>query len=150
MRAHLNAYASAPPVRPVARGDVDLVHLVPISVRFAKNRTMAAFRGDPGDRERILLGAAAEGEGQRIANRDPRWQVDVVISLAGAGHDPVATFGQHTRAPRLYRLDGTGLTGSGSAESKGAEQEARDPDTKRHQPSPIECDVLNLRPPSRP
>jgi hypothetical protein len=136
-------------VCPVARGDVDLVHLVPVSVCLAENRAMAAFGGDPGNRERVLLGAAAEGEGQRIAHRDPRWQIYVLISLAGAGHHPIATLGQHTRASRLYRLDGTGLRRSRSAETKNGQQETLDPDTRWHQPSPIEHDMLNLRPPSR-
>jgi hypothetical protein len=123
--------------------------LVPISVCFAENRAMAAFGGDPGNRERVLLGAAAEGEGERIAHRDPRWQVYVVISLAGAGHDPVATLGEHTRASRLYRLDGIGLRGSAAAESKGDEQEARERNPKPHQASPAECDMLDLSSPSR-
>jgi hypothetical protein len=66
----------------------------------------------------------------------------VVIGPAGAGHDPTATFGQHTWAPRCYRLDGIGLISSSRAETAGSNQEARNPDTKWHRPSSIECDML--------
>src|ERR1700756_3860289 len=46
---------SAPLARPVARGDVDLVHLVPVSGRLAKDRAMMTIELDPRDREPVLL-----------------------------------------------------------------------------------------------
>jgi hypothetical protein len=61
----------------------------------------------------------------------------VVIGPAGAGHQPTATFGQHTCAPRYYRIGGIGLISSSRTETAGGDQEAGNPDTKRHQPSPI-------------
>ena len=66
---------------------------------------MLAFEVDPGAGEPKFFGVTAERDGDRIADRDPGWQADVVIGPAGAGHDPTATFGQHTWAPRCYRLD---------------------------------------------
>jgi hypothetical protein len=110
---------------------------VAISFGFAEDRAMLAFEVDPGDGEPKFFGVTAERDGDRIADRDPGWQADVVIGPAGAGHDPTATFGQHTWAPRCYRLDGIGLISSSRAETACGDQEARNPDTKRHQPSPI-------------
>ena len=132
---------SAPLVCPVTRGNVDLIQ-VAISFGFAEDRAMLAFEVDPGDGEPKFFGVTAERDGDRIADRDPGWQADVVIGPAGAGHDPTATFGQHTWAPRCYRLDGIGLISSSRAETASGNQEARNPDTKWHGPSPIECDML--------
>jgi hypothetical protein len=132
---------SASFVCPVTRGNVDLIQ-VAISFGFAENLAMLAFEVDPGDREPKFFGVTAERDGDRIADRDPRWQADVVIGPAGAGHNPTATFGQHTWAPRCYRLDGIGLICSSRAETASGNQEARNPDTKWHRPSPIECDML--------
>jgi hypothetical protein len=131
---------SAPLVCPVTRGNVDLIQ-VAISFGFAEDRAMLAFEVDPGDGEPKFFGVTAERDGDRIADRDPGWQADVVIGPAGAGHDPTATFGQHTWAPRCYRLDGIGLISSSRAETASGNQEARNPDTKWHRPS-IECDML--------
>ena len=113
-----------------------------ISFGFAEDRAMLALEVDPGDGEPKFFGVTAERDGDRVADRDPGWQADVVIGPAGAGHDPTATFGQHTWAPRCYRLDGIGLICSSRAETASGNQEARDPDTKWHRPSPIECDML--------
>jgi len=132
---------SAPLVCPVTRGNVDLIQ-VAISFGFAEDRAMLAFEVDPGDGEPKFFGVTAERDGDRIADRDPGWQADVVIGPTGADHDPTATFGQHTWAPRCYRLDGIGLISSSRAETTSGNQEARNPDTKWHRPSPIECDML--------
>jgi hypothetical protein len=86
---------SAPLVCPVTRGNVDLIQ-VAISFGFAEDRAMLAFEVDLGDEEPKFFGVTAEQDGDRIADRDPGWQADVVIGPAGAGHDPTATFGQHT------------------------------------------------------
>src|SRR5262249_6998294 len=72
----------------VARGDVDLVDLVPVSVGFAEDRAMTALMRDARDRERVFLPAAAESDGDRVADGDPRGQAYVVIRLTGAGHEP--------------------------------------------------------------
>jgi hypothetical protein len=114
---------SAPLVCPVTRGNVDLIQ-VAISFGFAEDRAMLAFEVDPGDGEPKFFGVTPERDGDRIADRDPGWQADVVIGPAGAGHDPTATFGQHTRAPRCYRLDSIALISSSRAETGGGYQEA--------------------------
>src|ERR1700730_16431435 len=134
---------SAPLVCPVTRGNVDPIQ-VAISFGFAEDRAMRAFEVDPGDGEPKFFGVTAERDGDRIADRDPGWQADVVIGPAGAGHEPAATFGQHTWAPRCYCLDGIGLISRSWAETARGDQEACNPDAKRHHPSPIECDMLNL------
>jgi hypothetical protein len=54
------------------------------------------------------------------------------------------TFGQYTWAPWCYRFYGIGLTGSDRAETARGDQKARNPDTKQHQSSLIECDILDL------
>jgi hypothetical protein len=119
---------------------------VAISFGFAEDRAMLALEVDPGDGEPKFFEVTAERDGDRIADRDPGWQADVVIGPAGAGHDPTATFGQHTWAPRCYRLDGIGLISSSRAETASGNQEARNPDTKWHRPSPIECDMFEVCP----
>src|SRR6516165_9715995 len=91
--------------RPVARGDVDLVHSAPIAAGFAEDRTVATLVGYAGDRKREFLRAAAECHGDRVTNRDPRRQIDVMIGFAGAGNEPAAALGQHPRAAGLDSLD---------------------------------------------
>jgi hypothetical protein len=44
----------------VTRGNVDLVHSVPISLGFAEDRAMLAFEVDPGDEEPEFFGVTAE------------------------------------------------------------------------------------------
>jgi hypothetical protein len=68
----------------------------------------------------------------------------VAIGPTGSGHEPTATFGQYTWAPWCYRFYGIGLTGSDRAETARGDQKARNPDTKQHQSSLIECDILDL------
>jgi hypothetical protein len=102
---------------------------------------MMTIELDPRDREPVLLWAAAECDGDRVADRDPRWQIDVVISPAGVGHEPVATFGENTWAARRNRLD---LARGGCSESKDKERDGRNPDAIGHQLLPIGNDVLNL------
>jgi hypothetical protein len=120
---------SAPLVCPVTRGNVDLIQ-VAISFGFAEDRAMLAFEVDPGDGEPKFFAVTAERDGDRIADRDPGWQADVVIGPAGAGHDPTATFGKHTWAPRCYRLDGIEVISGSRAETASGDQEARNPDAK--------------------
>jgi hypothetical protein len=83
---------------------------------------MAAFVRDPCDRERILLAAAAECDGDRVADRNPRRQGDVLIRFAGAGNEPLAAFGQLARATRLDSLDAIGLPTGGRADRSAGEQ----------------------------
>ena len=51
---------SAPLIRPITRGNVDLVHSVVISFSFAEDRAMLAFEVDPGDIEPKFFGVTAE------------------------------------------------------------------------------------------
>ena len=89
----LELICSASRTRPIARRDIDLVDLVPIAIRSVEDCAMEPFFGDPGNRERVFLGAAAECDGDRVTDRDLRRQVDVMISIAGVGNEPVAAFG---------------------------------------------------------
>src|SRR5215467_14784976 len=91
--------------RPVAWGDVDLVHSASIAAGFAEDRAVATLVGYAGDRKRVFLRAAAECHGDRVTNRHPRRQIDVVVSVAGAGNQPASALGQHARAAGLDSLD---------------------------------------------
>src|SRR5262249_48947579 len=128
----------------MARGDVDLVHPVPISGCLAKNCAAVALERDPSDEEPILLRMAPERDGNRVADRDPRWQTDVVMGPAGAGNKPIPTFGQHPGAMRMHRFDSIG---GGDAEADG-HHEACKPPQNCHQRSPLGNDMLSLTPPS--
>src|SRR5690348_7988793 len=88
----------------VAGGNIDLVHAVPIALRFAENCAMVPLQIDPGDRKRIFLGVAAKAKGNRIADRNTRRQADVMISIAGRDNKPVATFGQYSGSARCDGL----------------------------------------------
>src|ERR1700730_14398173 len=98
----------------MARGDVDLVHPVPIFVSLGKNRAAVALERNPSYKEPVLLQIAAERDGNCVADRDPRWQTDVVIGPAGAGNQPIPTFGQHPGAMRMHRFDSIGGGGGGT------------------------------------
>ena len=89
----------------VAGGNIDLVHAVPIALRFAENCAMVPLHIDPRYLKLIFLGVAAKAKGNRIADRDPRRQTDVLISPAGRGNKQIATFGQYSRSARCDGLD---------------------------------------------
>jgi hypothetical protein len=91
------------------RGDFDLVHGVPISASFAEDRATSPLMGYAGDRERVILRAAAERHGDCVTNCDPRRQIDVVIGVARVGNEPVAALGQNARAPWVDGLDAVSL-----------------------------------------
>jgi hypothetical protein len=55
----------------MAASDIDLVHLMPVPVRLAKDYTMAVLVRDPGDGKRVFLGTATETECDRFTDRDP-------------------------------------------------------------------------------
>ena len=61
-----------PPLSAIARRDVDLVHLVPVPVGLAEDRAMPPLEVDPGDRKNEFLRAAAERDGEFVADLDPR------------------------------------------------------------------------------
>ena len=105
------APASASLVSPVTRCNVDLVHSVAIPVGFAEERAVLAFEVDPGDVKPEFFGVTAERDGDRVAHRDPGRQADVMIGATGAGHDPTAAFGEHSRAPWYDRVDVISLRG---------------------------------------
>src|SRR5205814_8935853 len=90
---------------PRARGDVDLVHLVPVAVGFAEDRAMATFERDPRDKKLKLFRMTAERDGNCVADRDPRRQTDVAVRFAGAGNKPVAALGQLAWAAGLDGCD---------------------------------------------
>src|SRR5438132_14403964 len=96
-----------------------MVEPVSIFVRLAKNRAAVALDRDPSDKEPVFLQIAAEREGNRVADRDSRWQTDVVISPAGAGNKPIPTLGQHPGATRMHGLNGIG---GGAVEADGDHQ----------------------------
>src|SRR5947209_7275948 len=126
-KGSFEATGSARLARPVTRGDVDLVDLVSVSFGFAEDRAMAALEIDPCDGELVFLGAAAEGDGDRVADRDPSRQGDVLIRFAGAGYEPFAAFGQLARAARLDGLDTVRLPSGGRSDRSCGEQQARNP-----------------------
>ena len=90
--------SSASLVCGVAEGDIDPVHLVQIALSFAQYCAMVPLQVDPRHRKRIVLGVAAETERHLITDRDPGWQVDVLISVARRGDKPIATFSQYSEA----------------------------------------------------
>ena len=100
-----------------------------IPVGFAEERAMLAFEIDPGDVKPEFFGMTAERDGDRIAHRDLGRQADVVIGATGAGHDPAATFGEHSRAPWYDRVDVIGLSESLTERGCG-DQDASNPDRK--------------------
>jgi hypothetical protein len=102
---------------------------VAIPVGFAEEHAMLAFEVDPGDVKLEFFGVTAERDGDRIAHRDPGRQADVVIGATGAGHDPAATFGEHSRAPWYDRVDVIGLSESLTERGCG-DQDASNPDRK--------------------
>jgi hypothetical protein len=102
---------SAVLVCPETRRHVDLVHSVAIPVGFAEKRAMLAFEVDPGDVKPEFFGVTAERSGDGVAHCDPGRQTDVVIGATGAGHDPTAAFGEHSRATWYDRVDVIGLRG---------------------------------------
>src|SRR6266478_5233349 len=116
----------------------------PYSFSFGSDRKeygfFVALERNPSDKEPVLLPIAAERDENRVADRDPRWQTDVVIGPAGAGNKPIPTFGQHPGAMRMHRFDSVG---GGDAEADG-DHEARKPPTNCHQSSPSGNDMLNL------
>jgi|SRR5271166_6278230 len=69
----------------IARSDVDLVPVM-INFRPTEDLTMIAFERYLGNRKTIRLGAAAEGEGDCIANCNAVRQTDVMVGAEGAGH----------------------------------------------------------------
>src|SRR6516165_5835047 len=106
---------------------------------------MIALERDLDDQEIVFLGTAAEGKRDRVADGDAGWQADMVVMVARTAHEPVAAFGQHVRAAGLHRYDRVRLIGSGGqAETRGGDQKAGNPCTKRHQPSLFGSDMLNL------
>jgi hypothetical protein len=118
---------------------------VAIPVGFAEERAMLAFEVDPGDVKPEFFGVTAERDGYRIAHRDPGRQADVVIGATGAGHDPTAAFGEHPRAPWYDCVDVIGLRGGSRTERACGDQDARNADTKRHEPRQ-RCDRLECDP----
>ena len=100
---------------------------MPIAVCFAKNRALVALERNPGNEKPKLLGMAAERHGNRVADRNPRRQADVLIRIAGTGDEPVAALGQHARAAWLDGLNVVGLPRRGRADNRGGEQQARNP-----------------------
>src|SRR3984893_16660979 len=107
---------SAPLVCPVTRGNVDPIQ-VAISFGFAEDRAMLALEVDPGDGEPKFFEVTAERDGDRIADRDPGWQADVVIGPTGAGHGRVGMWRGGVRstmsvaAPFVWRcLSGSAMT----------------------------------------
>jgi hypothetical protein len=122
---------------------------VAIPVGFAEERAMLAFEVDPGDVKPEFFGVTAKRDGDRIAHRDPGRQADVVIGATGAGHDPTATFGEHSRSPWCDRVDVIGLRGSSRTERACGDQDARNPD-RSGMSLANDATYWNLIPPSRP
>jgi hypothetical protein len=124
-------------VCPVTRGDVDPVPAT-INFCFAEDLAVIPFERYPGDGEPVGLRVASEGEGDFIANRNPRWQGYLMIGSARAGHQPVQMFGQYTWAAWLDRTDCVGL--SRQAGTRNSNHEPGDPRAK-HIARPIDiCD----------
>ena len=119
-------------VCPVTRGDVELVPAM-INFSFAEDLAVILFERYPGDGEPVVLRVAAEGEGDCIANRNPRWQGYVMIGPARAGHQPIQMFGQYTRAAWLDRTDRVGL--SRRADTRSSNHEPGDPCAKHDRPA---------------
>ena len=118
----------------VAGGNIDLVHAVPIALRFAENCAMVPLHIDPRYLKLIFLGVAAKAKGNRIADRNPRRQADVLISPAGRGNKPIATFGQYSRSARCDGLDiaSLGFAETTGNDRDGDDRDGRDPHTITH------------------
>ena len=98
----------------MAPNDIDFVHSVTVALGFAENRAMLPLQIDPRDRKRVVLGAAAKAQGDRVADCDPGRQADMLIGLAGRGDEPTAALGQH---PQGVRYDGLDVLGRGPTET---------------------------------
>jgi hypothetical protein len=96
--AAAKAFRPAISSRSMAWSEIDIVRLVPIVVGFIENCASVIGQVDPRDRKPIFLGVAPKIKSDRIADRDVGRQPDVVVGLAGGGNEPIAAFGQHTRA----------------------------------------------------
>ena len=98
LRARLQR-ASASLICPVTWGNIDLVHSVPIALSFAENCAVLSLLVDPRDRKRIVLRVGAKAKDDRIADRDPRRQIDVLVAPARGSNKPAAAFRKHPEAP---------------------------------------------------
>jgi hypothetical protein len=86
----------------MASSDVDIVRWLRVIVGLVENRAVVPPHDDPHDRKPKFFWAAPKMNSDRIADRDAGWQCDVVVGVAGGGHEPTAAFGQHPRAVRRY------------------------------------------------
>jgi hypothetical protein len=118
----------------MALSDIDFVHLMFVTLGLAENFAMPVLQVDPRYRKSIKLGTAAKVKGDRIADRNPVRQANVVIGLTGGRDKPTAAFRQHSRSPRS---DGFNVTSWGLAETKDKEQNRRHPSRAAHRRLPI-------------
>ena len=94
---------SAPP-RPVYSLKSLVVYVLGL-VCFTENPAILPLQHNPGHQEPNVLGVAAERNCDRVADGNARRQADVVICSTGTRHEPVPTFSQHARGPRLNSRD---------------------------------------------
>jgi hypothetical protein len=92
----------------MASSDVDIVRWLRVVVGLVENRAVVPHQDDPRDRKTIFFGAAPKMNSDRIADCDAGWQSDVVVGVAGGGYQPIAAFGQHSRAVRCYHVHSAG------------------------------------------
>ena len=92
--------------RSMAMRDIDFVNSMPVALGFAENHATPRLLVNSRDRKRILFGVAAKPQGDRIADCNPVWQSNVLISFAGGGDNPAAAFAQY---PKGARYDGMNI-----------------------------------------
>jgi hypothetical protein len=117
----------------MASSDVDIVRWLRVIVGLVENGTVVPPHDDPHDRKPIFFWAAPIMNSDRLADRDAGWQCDVVVGVAGGGHEPTAAFGQHPRAVRRYYAH---FAGGCAAYTKDG-QSSRNQNTIMPEPSPI-------------
>src|SRR5262249_31564626 len=92
--------------------------------------------------------AAAEGNGDLVADLDAGGQGDVLVGFASACHQPITTLRQDAGAARFDSGDAAG-PGGGPAEARGGNRQSSDPQTQPHQRSLTEWAMLTLSSRSR-
>ena len=100
---------------------------------LAEDLAVISLERYPGDVEPAGFRVAAEGNGYRIASRNPGWQGYVMIGSPRAGHQPIQMFGQYTRATWLDYTDRVGLRRR--AETRSSNHEPGDPCAKHDRPA---------------
>jgi hypothetical protein len=89
----------------------------------------------PRQQEPVGLGAAAKGQRDRITDRDPGWQADVMIRAVRTRDQPINSLGQDAVAARPDGTDGLWL-GRGT-DTRDTIHQADDPQAMRFRPSKL-------------